>query len=225
VEGRIKHALIMAAGRGARMAPLTDAMPKPMAPYMGTTLIASGIDKLRPHIPNIHITVGYKGAMLAQHVIEHDVTSVFNTEGRTNSWWLYHTLMRFLDEPVYLLTCDNVLELDFALLEENYFDLGCPPNMVVPVPVVDGLDGDFIEAEDHVVTRLGRDFKSDVYCSGIQVVNPRRVNEITTEGESFYDTWSQLIQQRLLAVSSIYPERWMAVDTVEQLLRLHEISK
>jgi len=138
---------------------------------------------------------------------------------------LYHTLLRFLDEPVYLLTCDNVLELDFALLEENYFDLGCPPNMVVPVPVVAGLDGDFIEAEDHVVTRLGRDFKSDTYCSGIQVINPRRINEITTEGESFYDIWSQLIQQRLLAVSSIYPERWMAVDTVEQLLLLHELSK
>ena len=44
-------------------------------------------------------------------------------------------------------------------------------------------------------------------------------------GESFYDIWSQLIQQRLLAVSSIYPEKWMAVDTVEQLLRLHEVPK
>jgi len=38
----IRHAIIMAAGRGMRMAPLTDAIPKPMAPYNGTTLNCPG---------------------------------------------------------------------------------------------------------------------------------------------------------------------------------------
>lgn len=220
---RIRHALIMAAGRGMRMAPLTDAMPKPMAPYNGSTLIASGISKLRPHIPHLHITVGYKGAMLAQHVIDQGVASVFNTDGKPNSWWLHNTLMRSLDEPVYVLTCDNVLELDFALLEENYFDLNCPPNMVVPVKVVAGLDGDFIESDGHVVTRLGRDFESDIYCSGIQILNPKKINEVARDGESFYEVWQQLIEQRMLSVSSVYPKKWRAVDTVHQLLQLNEV--
>ena len=39
----LQHAVIMAAGRGQRMVPLTDEMPKPMAPYLGSTLIAEGI--------------------------------------------------------------------------------------------------------------------------------------------------------------------------------------
>ena len=60
----------MAAGRGARLMSLTDIVPKAMVPYNGRTLIAIGIDKIRKHIPNIYITVGYKGAMLASHVIE-----------------------------------------------------------------------------------------------------------------------------------------------------------
>src|SRR4051812_40099426 len=83
----IKHALIMAAGRGTRMLPLTDVIPKPMAPYRGTTLIAEGIRRIRIYIENIHITVGYKGKTLAEHVVELGVNSVFNTSGRGNAWW------------------------------------------------------------------------------------------------------------------------------------------
>ena len=89
----IKHAIILAAGRGMRMAPLTDAIPKPMAPYNGTTLIARGIERLAEKIEHIHVTVGYKKAMLAQHVIEHGASSVFNTEGQGNSWWIYQTTL------------------------------------------------------------------------------------------------------------------------------------
>src|SRR5687767_6015737 len=111
----INYALIMAAGRGTRMMPLTTLVPKAMVPYNGTTLIANGIDGIRKHIPNIYITVGYKGAILAQHVIEHNVTGIFNTEGKDNAWWIFNTLLKFLNEPVYVLTCDNVIELDFDL--------------------------------------------------------------------------------------------------------------
>src|SRR6478736_1361485 len=103
---RIRHALIMAAGRGLRMTPLTDVIPKPMAPYDGSTLIARGIARLAEQIEHIHVTVGYKKAMLAQHVIEHGASSVLNTEGKSNCWWVYNTLLKSLDEPVVVLTCD-----------------------------------------------------------------------------------------------------------------------
>ncbi len=110
----------MAAGRGQRMAPLTDEVPKPMAPYRGLTLIVNGILHLSPILDSNHITVGYKGAQLAQHVFQHDVATVFNTEGHSNSWWLHHTLLRFLDEPIYVLTCDNIVDLDWERLEKDY---------------------------------------------------------------------------------------------------------
>ena len=55
----VNYALIMAGGRGVRLMPITDTMPKAMVPYNGSTLIAVGIDKIRKHIPNIYITVGY----------------------------------------------------------------------------------------------------------------------------------------------------------------------
>ena len=220
---RIRQALIMAAGRGMRMMPLTDAIPKPMAPFRGSTLIADGIDKLIGKLDKIHITVGYRAAMLAQHVIEHGATSVHNTESHSNCWWIYNTLLKNIDEPIYVLTCDNVVELNFAVLEENYFSLGAPPCMIVPVRPVEGLDGDYVFHENGVVTEISRHKPSDIYCSGIQVLNPVEINKLTREGESFYDVWRQLIEQQNLLVSSVYPDKWYAVDTIEQLKKMNEL--
>jgi NDP-sugar pyrophosphorylase family protein len=214
----------MGAGRGQRMMPLTDVVPKPMAPYGGSTLIAKGIDQIRGRIEHIHVTVGYKKAMLAQHVIEHGASSVFNTEGHPNSWWIYHTLLKYLAEPMYVLTADNAVELDFDLLEHEYAAHGEPACMLIPVRPVEGLDGDFIWHDRGVVTEVSRTKPTDVYCSGIQILNPRRLNEMTEFRGDFYSVWGQLIEQRALAMSSVYPKRWIAVDTVEQLNRLNSVG-
>jgi NDP-sugar pyrophosphorylase family protein len=221
---KIRQALIMAAGRGLRMMPLTDAIPKPMAPFRGSTLIADGIDKLIGKLDKIHVTVGYRAAMLAQHVIEHGATSVHNTEAHGNCWWIYNTLLRNIDEPIYVLTCDNVVELNFGVLEANYFSLGSPPCMIVPVRPIEGLEGDYVFHDEGVVTEISREKPSDIYCSGIQVLNPARVSELTREGQSFYEVWNQLIDQGNLLVSSVYPDKWYAVDTMEQLRRMNDIE-
>lgn len=204
------------------MAPLTDAIPKPMAPYNGTTLIARGISRLAEKIEHIHVTVGYKKAMLAQHVIEHGADTVFNTDGQSNCWWVYNTLLKSLNEPMFVLTCDNVVDLDFALLEENYRALDSPPCMLVPVRPVPGLEGDFVFHREHVVTEISRQKPTDIYCSGIQILNPARLNEMTTEGPGFYEVWRQLIALEQLFVSSVYPKKWFAVDTIEQLTNLNK---
>jgi len=218
----IRHALIMAAGRGLRMSPLTDAIPKPMAPFNGSTLIANGIELLSHRIENIHVTVGYKGAMLAQHVIQHGASSLFNTEGKGNSWWLFNTLLKELDEPIYVLTCDNVVSLDFDRIEDDYEALRCPACMIVPVKPVEGLDGDFIFHEKGYVTRLTREERTEIYCSGIQVLNPKQINEMIDEADSFDGVWRQLIAKNQLMTSSVYPERWFAVDTIDQLTALNK---
>lgn len=213
----ISRAVILAAGRGMRMKPLTDVIPKPMAPFAGSTLIAKGIERLRGHLDEVHITVGYKGAMLASHVIEHNVSSVINTEGQGNAWWLYNSLLRHCDAPLLVLTCDNVVELDFELLERDYAALGEPSCMLVPVAPVEGLDGDFIFHEKNRVVSLSRESRSDSYCSGMQVLNPARINAHTTRVDDFYSVWRQLIQRGELWCSRVYPSTWLAIDTLAQL--------
>ena len=75
----INHAIILAAGRGVRMMPLTKKIPKAMVKIKNQTLILKGIKKIQKHIKNIHITVGYKGSLIAKHVIKNNVRSVLNT--------------------------------------------------------------------------------------------------------------------------------------------------
>jgi len=213
----IRYALIMAAGRGERMIPLTDVVPKAMAPVNDSTLIARGLKYLHEKIPNIYVTVGYKGAMLAAHVIENHVSGVFNTTGKDNAWWLFNTLMRELDEPVIVLTCDNVIELDFDLLTKEYFEKGCPPCMVIPVRPIEGLEGDYIVHENNVVKKLSRTEATDMYCSGIQIIHPKKLNALIEPGTNFYHVWNELIKKNSLYCSNLYPDKWYAVDTLQQL--------
>jgi NDP-sugar pyrophosphorylase family protein len=217
VARRIRHTVIMAAGRGLRMMPATEDLPKAMMPYFESTLISNGIDRIRPHIDNIHVTVGYKAAMLAHHAIEHRVSSVHNTEGQSNSWWIFNTLLGTIDEPVFVLTCDNVTDLDFERLAEDYFELGEPTSLLVPVTPVPGIDGDYIFHDGPVVTELSRTRTAPTYASGIQVLNPARVRQLCSGEGDFGAVWSELIAQRQLFVSSVRPAKWFSVDTLEQL--------
>ena len=46
----IEHAFIMAAGRGIRLKPLTNKVPKAMVKFKQSTLISTGINKLKKKI-------------------------------------------------------------------------------------------------------------------------------------------------------------------------------
>ena len=222
----INHALVMAAGRGLRMRPLTDSIPKAMAPVGQSTLIAEGIHKLKQHIDNVHITVGYKGAMLARHVIEKDVSSVINTEGKGNAWWVYNTLIKNLNEPIFVLTCDNIIDMDFSLFSNEYIDKGSPACMIIPVRPVKGIDGDFICKDNKSnILEISRKIPTDLYCSGIQVINPKKVNNITNTTESFNSLWNELIKKKEIICSNNILEKWLSIDDLTQLEAINKHEK
>jgi NDP-sugar pyrophosphorylase family protein len=213
----IRHALIMAAGRGNRMRPLTDIVPKAMVPFRGDTLVGNSLKMLHSHVAHIHVTVGYKSAMLSKYLMEIDVDSILNTDGHSNSWWIYNTLLCFVDEPVLVLTCDNITTLDIELITKEYYRTGALAGMIVPVQPIPKIEGDFIEHENDLVISLQRVKPTDRYCSGIQVINPAKVVTLTEDRDSFYTVWNQLIAKRQLSTSCLYPYPWFSVDTLEQL--------
>ena len=213
----INHAVIMAAGRGIRLMPITKKIPKAMVKIKNQTLILKGTKKVQKYIKYIHITVGYKGSVIAKHVIRNNVNSVLNTNNKGNAWWVFNFPFKNVNEPVAVLTCDNITNINFNHIENDYKKKGSPPCFLVPVVPVNKLEGDYIHRKKNIVKYLSRSKKSDIYCSGIQIINPYKINSLIKRTENFNVLWKRLIKKKKIYVSDIIPKNWFTIDNVEQL--------
>ena len=222
---KINHAFIMAAGRGTRLRPLTKKIPKGLIKFKQTSLIANGIKKLKKFIDFIHISVGYKGPILAKHLIEEKVSSIINTDKKGNSWWIFNSIFKSFDSPLYVLTCDNVTNIDFKKIEKDYYKKGQPICMIIPIKPIKGLAGDYIFRKKNIIQGLSRKVKSDIYCTGIQVLNPKKINDKIKSTDDFNILWKRLIKIKQLYVSDVMPKKWYTVDNVDNYKKLKKIFK
>ena len=191
---KINHAFIMAAGRGTRLRPLTKKIPKGLIKFKQTSLIANGIKKLKKYIDFIHISVGYKGPILAKHLIEEKVSSIINTDKKGNSWWIFNSIFRSFDSPLYVLTCDNVTNIDFKKIEKDYYKKGQPMCMIIPTKPIKGLAGDYIFRKKNVtreiVNATAKDTKNRPATNfNISVVHFEESHNLSPSQKVFISKW------------------------------------
>lgn len=71
MRGRIKKAMLLAAGYGTRLKPLTDHTPKPLVPVAGRPMIEYALDKLRAYgIEEIVINVSHLKEQLQSYLAD-----------------------------------------------------------------------------------------------------------------------------------------------------------
>ena len=76
-----------------------------------------------------------------------------------------------------------------------------------------------------MIYNLSRSKKSEIYCTGIQVLNPKKINNQIKPTEDFNKLWKRLIKIKQLYVSDVMPKKWYTVDNVDNYKKLKKIFK
>lgn len=215
-----KHALILAGGDGRRFGKLTKGRSKPMIEVCERPLISFSLNQL-DQLDNLVITVGpFMTEIIEYCYRDHDVKSFVVTKGRGNCWWIFNTYLSEVNAPILVLPCDLITYLDLDFIYSEYNRLGFPALMLVPVQNTAAHTGDYIMSEDFRVSSISSDKISDLFCSGIQVLNPKLIishlNECSRP-ENFNDLWKILIEQKLLFSSNVYPHLWYTINSEKEL--------
>ncbi|MDP1626235.1 nucleotidyltransferase family protein [Parvibaculum sp.] len=110
---KIAKAMVMAAGKGTRMRPLTDTMPKPLVPFAGKPLIDHVLDRLEEAgieeaIVNVHHFADMLEAHLSKRkspriVISDERAALLDTGGGAKK-----ALPLLGDEPIITFNSDSV---------------------------------------------------------------------------------------------------------------------
>jgi N-acetyl-alpha-D-muramate 1-phosphate uridylyltransferase len=114
----ITTAMILGAGRGLRMRPLTDATPKPLIPVQGRPLIDHAIDRLvaqgvRRIVVNVHhLADRMEGHLAARDDIE--IVTVRETALLETGGGVVNALPKLGSDPIFVVNADS-LWLDGAI--------------------------------------------------------------------------------------------------------------
>lgn len=196
---QIKQAFIFAAGRGERMRPITDEIPKPLIKVNNKSIIDYSIDFLEDisSIKRIIVNGFYLANLVSKHIeSKKSKKLVFSHEYQkieTGGGLLYAIKNHLVDvnEPVLLINGD-ILCYDKTFLEDIknlvklYFESDCDIALglkkVNQLYGYEGL-GDFtLEMGSKKVYKLDHD-NSHVFV-GIQIVNPRIFKDVDVESFS-----------------------------------------
>ena len=95
VDGRSVKAVVLCAGRGTRMKPLTDDTPKPLLPVAGKPIVEHNIELLRELVDEIVIVSGYRREQFyARYGDDEDIAIVEQTKPKGTA----HAALQARDE-------------------------------------------------------------------------------------------------------------------------------
>lgn len=196
-----KTAMVLAAGLGTRMKPLTNDRPKPLVVLAGRTLLDHMLDRLveggvKRAVVNVHAFADMVEAQLAKRrdieiVVSDERAQLMETGGAVRQ---ARPLLG--DEPIFHVNTDSVWIGEGALAKlAAQFD---PAKMdalllLVPMDRCLGLDstGDFKLAVDGRITHRFDDPAADLAWMGVQIVNPKIIDAEPLEPFSFRQVWKR----------------------------------
>ncbi len=222
-------AVILSAGRGTRMLPLTSTTPKPLLPLDGRPILAHLLERLQAAgvsriIVNAHHLAEQMEAFLADYP---GVTLLREVELQETGGAITAMLAQNLlpDAPFYVVNGDSYWvdgPSDTLRRLENAFD---PERMDVLLllaraagAVAETGRGDFIWPRDGGLQRRGERDVAPYLFSGVQIVTPRLFAQAPNPPFSMNCLWDRAMESgRLDAI--VHDGVWFHLSTPEDLAR------
>lgn len=164
-------AIVLAAGRGERMRPITDQMPKPLVPVAGKPLIGYHLESLaRSGIRDIVINLSYLGSMIRDSLDDgarYGVHISYSDEGPValeTGGGIFNALRLLGSDPFLVVNGDIWTDYDFGRIA---LSAGSHAHLVL-VPNPPYLKGDFALDGDRIVDAAPAPYT----YSGIGVYTP-----------------------------------------------------
>lgn len=236
----IDSAMILAAGFGTRMKPITDHTPKPLVPLGGRPLIDHALDRLvAAGVKRVVVNTHYKADMIAAHLQErHDIaielsyeTALLDTGGGVKK------ALPLLGEAFYVVNADvfwlNAKVPALARLRRAWDDTRLDALLLVQRTVAaigyDGM-GDFTVDPIGRLRRRGEREVAPHLFAGVEILS-RRIFDGSPDGAfSLNLLWNRAIEAgRIEAL--IHDGEWFHVGTpqglaaTEERLRHHGVMR
>jgi len=214
-------AMVLAAGRGERMRPITDRIPKPLVPVAGKPLIVYHLEALaRAGVHDVVINLAYRGAQIREALEDgrrYGVRIAYSEEGPDpieTGGGIFKALPLLGAQPFIVVNGDIWTDFDVAALPPlaggAHARLVMVPN---PPHVARGdfaLDGDFLIESD----------REDRFTySGIGVFSPEFFHDCQPGKFPLRPLLSRAIAARKLQ-GQVYRGVWLDIGTPERLAEL-----
>jgi MurNAc alpha-1-phosphate uridylyltransferase len=214
-------AMLLAAGRGERMRPITDSLPKPLVPVAGRPLITWHLAALaRAGICEVVINLSWLGEQLRDALGDgrrYGVRISFSEEGPValeTGGGIFRALPLLGPAPFLVVNADIWTDIDFARLA---LDPGAHAHLVLIPNPSHHPRGDFGLAGDLVVNR-----DSDRFTySGVGVYHPEFFAGCSAERFPLLPLLNRAIAARLVR-GEVHRGQWCDVGTPERLANLEE---
>ena len=224
----ITTAMVLAAGLGRRMQPLTDTMPKPLVPLAGRAMIDHVLDRIAAAgLTRAIINVHYLADQIEAHVAQRERPQIHISDERgvllETGGGIVRALPSLGSAPFVIHNSDSVwLEprgSNIARLVETWDDSRMDSLMLLaPRETSLGYDGhgDFHMRDDGHLSRRTPGSDAPYVFAGVSIAHPRLFDDAKEERFSLNLLWDQAIERgRIYGV--VLDGTWMHVGTVAAL--------
>lgn len=232
-------AVILAAGLGSRLRPITNEVPKCMVPVNGIRIIDKQIDNLLQNgVTEIYVVDGYKAGILGDHLKElyplvHIVSNPRYAE-TNNMYSLFLTAKYVKGEEFLLMNSDVYFDsniIEGMLKGENESKIACDRSGYLEESMKITLDGEKINHISKKITPKEHYAVSiDVYrISAKDSKTLFQEVENTIIGRKDENSWTEVALDNIFKNADFRPYviegRWFEIDNHNDLHKAEEIFK